>query len=361
MGKKRLDYIDIAKGLGMFAIIWGHIMLFGWSNKLVYAFHIPLFFFISGMCYNPMKYQSVWKLINRRVKTLLIPYVFFSIVTWLIYVVYSQLLKTDNLENCWFYLSQTLLAQGSGGFLEHNVALWFVPCLFVVDIIYYYIAKLQEWATIIFTLLCMFVGIMMSTHHNPTEIQFTKLPWSIDSALGALPFYACGNILIRHLSHKSIIQWSNKHIALLTMEILFLTIILFVYSQNNGYVSMGHNTLGENTALFYFNAFIGCFSTILFSLLLFNPKFYNGYAKNIIKFIRWFGTNSFYAMAIHLPLKAALLAIPAYILHTNTGKGICSNIWYSFAAFVSTTVATSFVIFLINKLKFKYPRIGNYI
>ena len=84
-------------------------------------------------------------------------------------------------------------------------------------------------------------------------------------------------------------------------------------------------------------------------------------AKNIIKFIRWFGTNSFYAMAIHLPLKAALLAIPAYILHTNTGKGICSNIWYSFAAFVSTTVATSFVIFLINKLKFKYPRIGNYI
>ena len=134
MKDNRIDYIDIAKGIGMSAIIWGHIMLFGWSYKLVYSFHIPLFFCLSGMCFNNKKYNSVWQLIKRRVQTLLIPYVLFSIITWLIYVAAVLVFHIDSMEKCWYYLLQTVFAQGSGGYLEHNVALWFVPCLFIVEI-----------------------------------------------------------------------------------------------------------------------------------------------------------------------------------------------------------------------------------
>ena len=47
MDRRRIDYIDIAKGLGMMTIIWGHIMYAGISNAIVYAFHIPLFFFLE--------------------------------------------------------------------------------------------------------------------------------------------------------------------------------------------------------------------------------------------------------------------------------------------------------------------------
>ena len=43
--KKRLDYIDIAKALGMLTIMWGHIAA-GKSVTFVYSFHIPLFFFL---------------------------------------------------------------------------------------------------------------------------------------------------------------------------------------------------------------------------------------------------------------------------------------------------------------------------
>ena len=55
-GKKRLDYNDLAKSLGMLTILWGHIRLTGWSNEFVYAWHIPLFFFLSGMVFNKNKY-----------------------------------------------------------------------------------------------------------------------------------------------------------------------------------------------------------------------------------------------------------------------------------------------------------------
>ena len=130
---------------------------------------------------------------------------------------------------------------------------------------------------------------------------------------------------------------------------------LVVNVQNNGCISMGHNCLGDHTWLFYLNAFIGTISTILFSLVL-SSLLKKGMLKRTINYIRWLGNNSFYAMASHLPLKAALLTIPARMLHTNTGSGLCYNIWISFAAFLVTLLATSIVIQLINKGKMMVVR-----
>ena len=346
MENNRIDYIDIAKGVGMLAIIWGHIMLFGWSYKLVYSFHIPLFFCLSGMCFNQKKYTSVWQLIKRRVQTLLIPYVIFSVVTWLIYVAGVLAFHNDTMQNCWYYLLQTILAQGSGGYLEHNVALWFVTCLFVVDVLYYFISKLPDWANILVCLLCATGGVLMSSHYY----NITTLPWSVDSALSAMPFFAFGNLMVKKLSHEKIVQSVDNHLLIYVAITVLLTVFLVINVQNNGYISMGHNCLGDCTWLFYLNAFIGSISTILFSLILSSLLKRSKFVKPI-SFLRWFGNNSFYAMASHLPLKAALLTIPANMLHTNTGSGLCSNIWISLAAFVVTVIATSIVIQLINKGK----------
>ena len=55
---QRWDYNDLAKSLGMLAILWGHIRLTGWSNAFVYAWHIPLFFFLSGMVFDKSRYAN---------------------------------------------------------------------------------------------------------------------------------------------------------------------------------------------------------------------------------------------------------------------------------------------------------------
>ncbi|NLG15397.1 MAG: hypothetical protein GX561_14490 [Lentisphaerae bacterium] len=44
--KKEIAYLHIAKALGIIAMVMGHCDLFG---NFVYQFHMPLFFFISGM------------------------------------------------------------------------------------------------------------------------------------------------------------------------------------------------------------------------------------------------------------------------------------------------------------------------
>lgn len=43
----RLQYIDIAKGIAMICIILGHLGNAS-INRIVFTFHVPIFFFITG-------------------------------------------------------------------------------------------------------------------------------------------------------------------------------------------------------------------------------------------------------------------------------------------------------------------------
>ena len=46
---KRVEWIDLAKGLGMLLVILGHCVCFGGiMHNAIFAFHMPLFFILSG-------------------------------------------------------------------------------------------------------------------------------------------------------------------------------------------------------------------------------------------------------------------------------------------------------------------------
>src|SRR5512144_3032083 len=75
--KKRLEYIDIAKGIGILLVVMGHndfSLVSPFFYKFIYAFHMPLFFFLSGMFFKAeLPFLTV---LRRRFDTLLKPYLF---------------------------------------------------------------------------------------------------------------------------------------------------------------------------------------------------------------------------------------------------------------------------------------------
>lgn len=210
MNKARLDYIDIAKGLGMLMIIWGHIVVWGFSNPFVYAFHIPLFFVLSGCVFNRNKYANYKEFVVKKIKTLLVPYVIFSFFTWCIFAVYEYVVSGTKIQDNILPLLQTFIAQGSGGFLVHNVPLWFVTCLFVVENAYWFLSKLKTSVIVVIIFLCAIIGYFMNAQPYASGIieglDFTKLPWSIEVAFSALIFYALGNLLINRYTHEGLIN-----------------------------------------------------------------------------------------------------------------------------------------------------------
>ena len=49
MPKSRIAWIDIAKAIAIFAMIEGHVVAYGgYARNLIYSFHMPLFFILTG-------------------------------------------------------------------------------------------------------------------------------------------------------------------------------------------------------------------------------------------------------------------------------------------------------------------------
>ena len=54
--RKRVPYVDIAKGIGIVLVVMGHndfSLISPFAHKLIYSFHMPMFFFMSGMFFKP--------------------------------------------------------------------------------------------------------------------------------------------------------------------------------------------------------------------------------------------------------------------------------------------------------------------
>lgn len=223
----------------MLLIVWGHIRLGDSSNAFVYAFHIPLFFFLSGMVFSKKRYPNFKSFLLNRVNSLIKPYIVFSILTWIVWAVFSYITHA-NVENYWMPLAETFIAQGSGGFLVHNVPLWFVTCLFVVEIIYYLLLILKPLWTMLITIAMAVVSYWAI---NIESFDVTLLPWNIEVAMLAMPFYAAGHLIVKVKSHQGIMDMVNNHKIIAIAMIAIFACIVYVGSQYNGSISFGHADL----------------------------------------------------------------------------------------------------------------------
>ena len=68
--KTRINYLDIAKGIGIILVVWAHAR--GPFMSYMYQMHMPFFFLISGLLYHP---DISWKeYFVRKLKSLYIDY-----------------------------------------------------------------------------------------------------------------------------------------------------------------------------------------------------------------------------------------------------------------------------------------------
>lgn len=335
----RLDYIDIAKGIGILAVVWAHILVKGVSHEIIYAFHMPLFFFLSGMLFRPDKYENFFSFVKAKTKRLIIPYLVYSILTWAVWVVFRSIRGED--YDFFKPLLQTLLAQGSGAYLVHNSALWFIPCLFAVELIYYGFVQMKEWATIAFCVFMSVVGSVLMFLYGDNYLQI--MPWNLDAALFALPFYCAGNVIVAHFSHETIVNWGTEHSMLMLTILLLITPIMIFLATSYGECSMGSSSYNCPLWCFYTRAFLGCSIVIILSILLSSNNILNNYLSPI----KWCGKNSLDIMCLHVPIKGFVMIM----LVNLWGKLFPYNgLLLPFLSFMITMLIIFITIQLINKI-----------
>lgn len=346
--KERVKYLDLLKCLGMFIVVQGHIHTnYGWFSLPLHCYVIPLYFFLSGLTFRRNKFPQFKQFFIHRLKSLMLPYAIFSVATWGIWAIFNYLTHTQ--VDYWGPLIQTIFAQGSGGFLVHNVPLWFVPCLFIIEMMYYWVDHLKKQSYILFTLIaCAALGAYMIT--GPYSSFFNLLPWSTEGAFVGILFYGLGNLLVKNISLKELEDKVTNHLIFSISTIVVLSVIVVFTAYWNGHVSIGSDLLGKSSLMFYANAIMGIITIVLFSIIISkintNSKLFN----TIMDFHYWFGRNSFYIMSTHIPIKGILIVIMATLTH-KSNSFIVNDYLYAAIVFAATCALSSLASIIVIKIK----------
>ncbi|MFH7244497.1 MAG: acyltransferase family protein [Spirulina sp.] len=144
---QRLPWLDASKAYGMFLVYYGHFVervsdLQGFipgtaafaQYKLVYSFHMPLFFILSGYVYKE-KPQRFWPFFRHRLLTRIVPAIFFNLIALAIYLAEGLVTREPGLPE--YYQHRNLFWELLLGHPFGNVITWFLFCLFTVEMINY--------------------------------------------------------------------------------------------------------------------------------------------------------------------------------------------------------------------------------
>lgn len=181
----RSKTIDILRGLAILSVIFGHITHIAVLRSYIWGFHIPLFFFISGLLFRKDRYSTFKSFCNAQTRRILLPYVFFYLVTITYWILIERRVRGE--EN-------TLISQFIGlpygtysmDYMMFNGALWFLPALCSVELLYWSISRhLDAQKDLLLSICVGFLGIFFSNH-------LYWLPWGGNAALIGCTFYALG-------------------------------------------------------------------------------------------------------------------------------------------------------------------------
>lgn len=130
----RIEYIDIFRAFGIILMVLGHIGFGEKFDLFIHAFHMPMFFFISGFLFkNDFVPFAVF--LRKKAKSLLLPYLIFAAVHYVLSIIIYRSFSFESLWGVVYPDSKQIPIAG---------ALWFLLALFFADIIYYWISKISN-------------------------------------------------------------------------------------------------------------------------------------------------------------------------------------------------------------------------
>lgn len=274
---KRNTAIDIAKAIGIVLMILGHCWEIPYMpiRHLIFTFHMPLFFIISGYFYHN---KGIKQSLVQDAKHLMIPY--FATCGAIIILASIRALLNGNVKAILYFIAATFIGSGSDrscmlfSHVPNIGAIWFFPALYVCKNIYNIISQHNNNHTkrLLYSSIIFLCATLIGRY-------LIFLPFSILSGLSAIIFYSIGDYFKNQSFHIKPIHYIIGIIC---------WFISFKYS---------HLYLVQPKIDLYFIDVIGATTATIFVYFL--SKKLNQ-MHHISKYISWIGKNSMYILCFHL-------------------------------------------------------------
>jgi len=292
---KRLEFIDIAKGIGIVLVVCSHSDALG-LMWLMMGMFVPIFYFSSGFTFS-MK-GTLWECFKKRFRKLIVPYLFFNIFLFCTFMHFS-LRELVGVFYSRYSLYPLNVSPNIKFMTSGNYPLWFLTSMITTYLFFYlivYFYRLKNLLLISYFILTFILS----------KIPIL-LPWSIDTAfLTALFMYA--GMRVRDKGLVSAKWWQ---VGLILLVYIGLHLI-------SGEINLSVRVYGTSLFIYFI---LGCFGSYL---VLWGSRFLEG--MYVGKFFLILGKNS---------LTIFCLEIPFIILAENLYKWLfpCEELGYMAGVF----------------------------
>lgn len=271
----RQPEIDTAKGMALMATVLGHILLLhDWPSNWIFTFHMPAFFFLSGMTFKPERYSGYGHFLKEKWKKRLIPYLVIVGAAFLVCMLRPSY-RLPVLADGWrtqliwsFYYTQPRnLYVGQA---------WFLIALFLAELMAYSWFKLfgkRHFLIKCYSLLLLAVIAVHIRRIDPFLPVGERLPWKMDSALCAAVFLLAG---------WGIAKWGGIQKLRPMAPFLFplFTALSFYFGPRLfGYVNIC-DCVYVGAPYYYTAAFLGIAALMMAALLLKGSRFLRFCGRN---------------------------------------------------------------------------------
>ncbi|HLO14207.1 MAG TPA: acyltransferase family protein [Anaerolineales bacterium] len=291
---KRIEYLDIARGIGILLVVLGHNDFGAVSpffEQVIYSFHIPLFFFLSGYFINTS--LSFFDYFKKRFHSVLKPYLFTIFLIYFVSVSFEKM----GFQTAIVRIAKSLY--GTSYYIDW-VPLWFLPSLFVVSLYAFVFLTIMNrlrngwvtWGILLVTLaaslpfLHTFYPFTISVFGR--EHEFYGLPFSLDLIFLSGFFFILGNEARQMTAEKT---FDNIFLLISTGIGLIVLNLLFPYKIS--FADRVYDSFLVNTA----EAILG----ILFVLAL--SRQIEIHTARPGRLFKYFGSISLIILLFHLPIQ----------------------------------------------------------
>ena len=197
--RPRYYWVDVVKVIGILLVYYAHVLqktyrlstddIF-FQYKLIYAFHLPLFFFVSGFFYKRSKHLPITEigvLFQKRI----FPVLLFGVISLAIWPIYLYL-KFGAIDVEFLLFDARGFLYGQPGF---NGAVWFLVCLFMAEV--WAVLLLPKVNTVIQGILLssffLYFGYSITSIRDVSAVfQIPLNFWYIHESILAFGFFTLG-------------------------------------------------------------------------------------------------------------------------------------------------------------------------
>ena len=344
---KRLKELDILRGIAICLMVFGHT----WFTKeatiemerLIYGFHMPLFFVISGFFYkSPESYASVKRIVLKKARTLLIPYFVFGIIYTIVdQFVWKEYGLLESIRNILLFPTGTSNKLSETSLIPGESALWFLMALFVMNLLYILLDLIikNEYLRIAIILAIAITMLIIFPENNHTE-----LPFALRIVLECMPYFYLGILFKKYYKRiKDLIL--NHKIVTTFIWLVCCAIYVFVATVNPintdySYFDIFRNHWGI-APLSFFNSIIGFFVFWVISLVIAK------YLKISSKFLSFCGSSTIVFVCINHPV----IKLIEYIITRVSGE--ITAYYQMIAVCILSLLVCAIIATVVTKTKLK--------